>query len=62
MLSVVNQALRFLYPCVCRFLSLSSDDAVGGRQWEDQALSAGIRAGAHHWCRVLKKFFTSRAR
>jgi hypothetical protein len=48
MLSVVTQALRFLYPCVCRFLSLSSDNAVGGRQWEDQALSARIHAGAHH--------------
>jgi hypothetical protein len=55
MLSVVAHALRFLYPCVCRFLPLSSGDAIGGRQWEVQALSAGIHARAYRWCRVPKK-------
>jgi hypothetical protein len=44
------------------FLSLSSGDAVGGRQWEVQALSAGIRVGAGHWCSVPKKDFTFRVR
>jgi hypothetical protein len=29
---------------------------------EVQALSAGICAGARHWCRVMKKIFTSRVR
>jgi hypothetical protein len=29
---------------VCRFFSLSSGVAVGGSQWEVQALSVGIRA------------------
>jgi hypothetical protein len=35
-------------------LSISSSDAVGGSQWEVQALSAKICAGAHRWCSVLK--------
>jgi hypothetical protein len=45
---------------VCRF-SLSFGDVVGGRQYEVQALNAGIHAGARRWCSVSKKFFTSRA-
>jgi hypothetical protein len=32
LLSVVAQTLRFLYPYVCMFLSLSSGDAIGGCQ------------------------------
>jgi hypothetical protein len=40
LLSVVAQALRLLYQCVCRFLSLSSGDAIGGRLWVVQVLSA----------------------
>jgi hypothetical protein len=43
--------------CAGFSLSLSSDDAVGGSQWEVQALSAA----AHRLCSVLKKVFTSRA-
>jgi hypothetical protein len=43
-------------------LSLSSNDAVGGHQWEVQALSARIHAGACRWCSVPKKVFTFRAR
>jgi hypothetical protein len=47
---------------LCVGFSLSSGDAIGGHQWEVQALSAGIRAGAHCWCSVPKKVFTSRVR
>jgi hypothetical protein len=42
--------------------TLSSGDAIGGRQWEVQALSARIHARAHRWCSVPKKVFTSRVR
>jgi hypothetical protein len=38
--------------------SPSSRDAIGGCQWEVQALSARAR----HWRRVPKKVFTSRVR
>jgi hypothetical protein len=48
MLRVVAQALLFLYQCVCRSLSLSFSDTVGGHQWEVWALSVVIHAGAHH--------------
>jgi hypothetical protein len=43
--SVVAQALHFLFQCCVQvFLSLSPGVAVGGNQWEVQALSSGIRA------------------
>jgi hypothetical protein len=48
--------------CAGLSLSLSSRDVVGGHQWEVQALSAGVRVGARHWCRVMKKVFTSSVR
>jgi hypothetical protein len=47
---------------LCAGFSLSPGVAIGGSQWEVQALSAGIRARVHRWCSVLKKVFTSRAR
>jgi hypothetical protein len=47
---------------VCAGFPLSSGDAIGGRQLEVQALSAGIRAGVRRWCSVPKKVFTSRVR
>jgi hypothetical protein len=52
----------FVSVCVHAFLSLSFGEAVGDCQREVQVLGAGFRAGAHRWCRVLKKVFTSRAR
>jgi hypothetical protein len=48
--------------CAGFSLSLSSDDIVGGSQWEVQALSARICDVACRWCSVPKKVFTSRAR
>jgi hypothetical protein len=47
----------FALTVVCRFLSLSSGDAVDNHQWEVQALSAGFRAKACRWGRALKKSF-----
>jgi hypothetical protein len=48
----------FALTIVCRFFpSLSSGDAIDNRQWEVQALSAGFRAGAHHWFRVAEEDF-----
>jgi hypothetical protein len=62
-MSAVTQALLLLYIYYVQVSpSLSSGDAIGSRQWEVQALSVGIRAGAHRRYRVPKKVFTSRAR
>jgi hypothetical protein len=62
-MSIVTQSLPLLYLCCVHVsLSLSSDDAIGGHQWEVQTLSAEIRAGARRRCRVQKKVFTSTAR
>jgi hypothetical protein len=47
---------------VCVGFYLSSGQAIGGYQWEVQALSAEIHVRARRWCSVLKKVFTSRAR
>jgi hypothetical protein len=52
----------FVLVCVQVSLSLSTGDAVGGHQWEVQALSARIHAGVCRRCRVPKKVFTFRAR
>jgi hypothetical protein len=38
-------------------LSLSSDDAVDGHQWEVQALSAGFYTGPRRRCRVAEEGF-----
>jgi hypothetical protein len=47
----------FALTVVCRFLLLSSGDAVDGHQWKVQALSAGVRAGVRHKCRVAEEDF-----
>jgi hypothetical protein len=47
---------------LCVGFSISPGDAIGGHQWEVQSLSAGIHAGAHHYCSVPKNIFTSRER
>jgi hypothetical protein len=36
---------------------LSSSDAVDGRQWKVQVLSAGFRIGPHRRCRVVEEGF-----
>jgi hypothetical protein len=61
LLSVVAQALRFLFQC-CVQVFLSPGIAIGGSQWEVQTLSAGIHTGARRWCSVPKKVFTSSVR
>jgi hypothetical protein len=54
-----RSSFALFVPVLCAgfSLSLSSGDAVGGSQWEVHALSAGICAGACHWCSVPKKVF-----
>jgi hypothetical protein len=51
----------FALTVVCMFLSLSlplsSGDAVDGRQWIVQALSAKFCDGAHRRCRVAEEDF-----
>jgi hypothetical protein len=60
-ISIVERSRSsFLFQC-CVQVFLSPGVAIGSSQWEVQTLSAGIHTGAHHWCSVPKKVFTSRA-
>jgi hypothetical protein len=48
----------FALTVVFRFLPfLSPGDAVDGRQWEVQTLTAGFHAEARRWCRDVEQGF-----
>jgi hypothetical protein len=57
-----RSSIAIFVSVLCVGFSLSSADAVGGRQWEVQALTARIRARVYHWCSVPKKVLTFRVR